>query len=141
VERDKEEQGSAHQDGKRPRKGPLFGGARLSIEPGSEFPIVVNPTIIFDAVKWQCRDRSLIEELRATLSQTNYRILHDRWIGGKSFAEIGQTRGSNAKQARKGHARKVDKLRELLVTPTRNPAEFTPPRPLRRSLRLVGISL
>jgi len=32
----------AHQDGKRPRKGPLFGGARLTIEPGSDFPIGVN---------------------------------------------------------------------------------------------------
>src|SRR5208337_4380223 len=27
--------------GKRPRKGPLFGGARLTIEPGSDFPIGV----------------------------------------------------------------------------------------------------
>jgi len=39
VERDKEEYSFAHQDGKRPRKGPLFGGARLTIEPGSDFPI------------------------------------------------------------------------------------------------------
>jgi len=27
----------AHQDGKRPRNGPLFGGAHLTIEPGSDF--------------------------------------------------------------------------------------------------------
>ena len=33
----------SHQDGKRPRKGPLFGGARLTIEPGSDFPIGVIP--------------------------------------------------------------------------------------------------
>jgi hypothetical protein len=31
----------AHPDGKRPSKGPLFGGARLTIEPGSDFPIGV----------------------------------------------------------------------------------------------------
>src|SRR5271165_6112735 len=37
----KEEYSFAHQDGKRPRKGPLFGGARLTIEPGSDFPIGV----------------------------------------------------------------------------------------------------
>ncbi|MGZ5994688.1 MAG: hypothetical protein ACXWN0_03190 [Isosphaeraceae bacterium] len=41
MERDKEEHSFAHQDGKRPRKGPLFGGARLTIEPGSDFPIGV----------------------------------------------------------------------------------------------------
>ena len=29
-------------DGKRPKKGLLFGGARLTIEPGSDFPIGVN---------------------------------------------------------------------------------------------------
>ncbi len=41
MERDKEEYSFAHQDGKRSRKGPLFGGARLTIEPGSDFPIGV----------------------------------------------------------------------------------------------------
>src|SRR5207247_249965 len=29
----------AHQDGRRPRKGPLFGGSPLTIETGSDFPI------------------------------------------------------------------------------------------------------
>jgi hypothetical protein len=43
VERAKEEYGFAHQDGKRPRQGLLFGGARLTIEPGSDFPIGVTP--------------------------------------------------------------------------------------------------
>jgi len=47
VERDKEEYSFAHQDGKRPRKGPLFGGARLTIEPGSDFPIGVTATLHF----------------------------------------------------------------------------------------------
>ena len=42
MERDKEDYSFAHQDGKRPRKGPLFGGARLTIEPGSDFPIGIN---------------------------------------------------------------------------------------------------
>jgi hypothetical protein len=46
VERDKEEDGFAHQDGKRLRKGPLFGGARLTIEPGSDFPIGVIPFLV-----------------------------------------------------------------------------------------------
>ena len=32
----------AHQDGKRPRKGPLFGGARLTIETGSLFTIGIS---------------------------------------------------------------------------------------------------
>jgi len=41
VERDKEEYSFSHQDGKRPRKEPLFGGARPTIEPGSDFPIGV----------------------------------------------------------------------------------------------------
>src|SRR5208337_3431858 len=41
VEGDKEEYSFAHQDGKRPRKGPLFGGARLTIEHGSDFLIDV----------------------------------------------------------------------------------------------------
>src|SRR3954466_814063 len=39
----REEDGFAHPDGKRPRKGALFGGARLTIEPGSDFPIGVIP--------------------------------------------------------------------------------------------------
>jgi hypothetical protein len=37
VERDKEKDGVAHQDGKRPRKAALFGGARLTIETGPDF--------------------------------------------------------------------------------------------------------
>ena len=41
MERDKEEDGFAHQDGKRPRKETLFGGARVTIETGSDFPIGV----------------------------------------------------------------------------------------------------
>ena len=39
VERDKEEDSFAPQDGRRPRKGPLFGGSPLTIETGSDFPI------------------------------------------------------------------------------------------------------
>jgi hypothetical protein len=41
VERDKEEDGFAHQDGQRARNRPLLGGAHLTIEPGSDFPIGV----------------------------------------------------------------------------------------------------
>jgi hypothetical protein len=41
VERDKEKDGFANQDGKRPRKEALFGGARLTIKTGSDFPIGV----------------------------------------------------------------------------------------------------
>ena len=42
MERDKEKDGFAHQDGKRPRKEALFGGARLTIEIGADFPIGIN---------------------------------------------------------------------------------------------------
>jgi hypothetical protein len=42
VERDKDEDGFSHQDGKRPRKKALFGGAHLTIETGSDFPIGVS---------------------------------------------------------------------------------------------------
>jgi hypothetical protein len=38
VERDKENDGFAHHDRKRPRKEAPFGGARLKIETGSEYP-------------------------------------------------------------------------------------------------------
>jgi hypothetical protein len=40
-----EEDGFAPQDGKSPRNGTLFGGPRLTIEPGSDFPIGVNPLL------------------------------------------------------------------------------------------------
>ncbi len=39
----KKKDGFAHQDGKRPRKEALFGGARLTLETGSDFPIGVMP--------------------------------------------------------------------------------------------------
>ena len=39
MDRDKEEDGFAHQVGKRPRKEPLFGGTRLTLDIGSDFPI------------------------------------------------------------------------------------------------------
>ena len=39
MEQDKEEDGFAHQVGKRPRKEPLFGGALQKMETGSDFAI------------------------------------------------------------------------------------------------------
>jgi hypothetical protein len=39
VEQDKEEDGFAHQVGKRPRKEPLFGGALQKMETGADFAI------------------------------------------------------------------------------------------------------
>jgi hypothetical protein len=41
VERDKGKDGFAHQNRKRPRKGPLFRGALQTIKNGSDFPIGV----------------------------------------------------------------------------------------------------
>jgi len=45
VERDTEEDNFAPQDGRRPRKGPLFGGSPLTVETGSDFPIGITRAV------------------------------------------------------------------------------------------------
>jgi DNA-directed RNA polymerase specialized sigma subunit len=65
-----------------------------------------------------CQERhrvlSAIEELGATISEANYRIMHIHWIEGKGFAEIAAIVGLTPKQVRDRHRRMVRKLRERL---------------------------
>ena len=76
-----------------------------------------DPTIVFDEVLRRFKVRSALEELRATISQTNHQILYDRWIEGKSFGEIAKALGLTAKQARDRHSRVVHKLHDRLLAP------------------------
>ena len=73
-----------------------------------------DPTIVVEEDQRRRRVRSAIEALRATTSPTNYRIIHDREIGGKSFAEIAENLHLTPKQVRDRHHRAMDRFRRLL---------------------------
>jgi hypothetical protein len=62
VERASEEDGFAHQDGRRPRKGPLFGGSPLPIETGPEFRSVSERDIpMSEALKSSRKERNAVQ--------------------------------------------------------------------------------
>jgi RNA polymerase sigma factor (sigma-70 family) len=73
----------------------------------------------------QERVRGALAELRSQVSEASYRILHQHWIEGRSFATIAHDLGLTPKQVRDRHARMLRKLRPLLTRPVegRSPQE------------------
>jgi RNA polymerase sigma factor (sigma-70 family) len=57
---------------------------------------------------------SAMKELRARVSETNYRIIREHWLVGRTFEEIALSLGLTVKQVRDPHHRAMEKLRELL---------------------------
>jgi DNA-directed RNA polymerase sigma subunit (sigma70/sigma32) len=45
--------------------------------------------------------------------ETNYRILHDHWINGATFADIASTTGLPIERIRERHKRAMRKLRRI----------------------------
>jgi RNA polymerase sigma factor (sigma-70 family) len=73
-----------------------------------------DPAHVFESGGSRRRVELVVDELRSIVSETNYRIVHDHWVEGMSFAEIALTLGFTAKQVRDRHHRALEKLRELL---------------------------
>ncbi len=66
----------------------------------------------------QARERvaGALVKLRARVSETNYRIVLERWYEDRPFSEIAAALGLSAKQVRDRHQRTIAKLRILLLT-------------------------
>jgi len=73
-----------------------------------------DPARVCESGESRQRVELVIDELRSHVSETNYRIAHDHWVGGRSFAEIAMTLGLTVKPVRDRHHRAMEKLRELL---------------------------
>jgi RNA polymerase sigma factor (sigma-70 family) len=56
-----------------------------------------------------------VESIRTNLPETTYRILHDHWVEGKSYEEIGASLGLAVKVVRDRHNRAIGRLRSVIT--------------------------
>ncbi len=59
------------------------------------------------------RIAAALRRLQSRVSETNYRIVREHWIGGASFRQIAATVGLSEKQVRDRHHRAMKELRQL----------------------------
>jgi RNA polymerase sigma factor (sigma-70 family) len=80
--------------------------------PGRE----ADPADLYESARSRRRVERAIKELRGHVSETSYRIVHDHWVAGRTFAELAVTLGFTVKRVRDRHRRAMGKLRELLLS-------------------------
>jgi RNA polymerase sigma factor (sigma-70 family) len=76
------------------------------------------PALVCEVHQLQELVRVALADLRTRVSEPSYQILHQHWIEGKSFGEIGNALGLTSKQVRDRHDRMLRKLRPLLIRQT-----------------------
>lgn len=92
----------------RRRTSPLVAAAAASI-PGTED----DPAVALDRELDRELVRGILAELRTQVSEVNYRVIHLRWVEGRTIAEVAAALLITPEQVRFRHHRLMKKLRVL----------------------------
>ncbi len=88
--------------------GPLSADDAATLPGGGD-----DPSEAFDRERAREQARAVLEEFRSGVSEANYRIIHLRWIEGRTVAEVAAALGLTPARVRARHHRLMGRLRVL----------------------------